>query len=146
MSVYVSRQAIGERAREVPFAAALHGAEAQPATDRNFGLPPVFHLVTAGLYLGFIGVMALSMGNGELAIPLVICAITIFMGFSVPACWALMKPDENGPPPAWRDFVRNGIETQYGKLAARDAALQVLILPVLIFAWGVTVSIFWAMA
>lgn len=146
MSVYVSRKAIAERAREVPFAAAQNQADTQQPADRNFGLPPIFHLATAGLYLGFIGVMALSMGNGELAIPLVICAITIFMAFGVPACWALMKPDENGPAPAWADFVRNGIETQYGRLAARDAAVQVLILPILIFAWGATVSIFWALA
>ena len=145
MSEYLAREALAGRARKV--AAPTAEAEvAYPVAARNFGLPPVLHIATAGLYLAFIGVMTVGFGNAELAIPLAICMITIAAAFTVPALWSHMDGAGKAPQPGWVDFLERGVQTQYGRLKAKDAMLQVLILPVLIFAWGVTVAVIAAFA
>ena len=39
------------------------------------------------------------------------------------------------------EFAVNGIMTHTGRLAARDATIQMLILPVLLVVWGLTVAV-----
>jgi hypothetical protein len=63
------------------------------------------------------------------------------MAFGVPAMWVRMKPDHVSQPLSWRDFSRFGINTYTGKMSARDATGQVLILPVLILGWGVAIAV-----
>ena len=46
-------------------------------------------------------------------------------------------PPNQSKPKTWARFQREGIMTAYGRTSARDATVQVLILPVLIFVWGV---------
>lgn len=145
MSEYLAKEVLAGRARKVaPPKVGTEGV--YPVAARNFGLPPVLHIATAGLYLAFIGVMALGLGNAELAIPLAICMITIAAAFTVPALWSNMDGAGKAAQPGWADFLQRGVETQYGHLKAKDAMLQVLILPVLILAWGVTVAVIAAFA
>jgi hypothetical protein len=107
--------------------------------DRSFGLPPVLHIATFGLYFAFLTVMSIGFGNRELAISLAICFIFLGMAAAVPAKWATMKPTNRTATPSWLAFVQNGIETHTGNMEAKDAVVQVLILPVLIFLWGIAI-------
>lgn len=108
---------------------------------RNFDLPPVLHAATVGLYLAFLGVMAIAFQDRGLIIPMAIFVIYILMAFGVPAMWVRMKPDHASPPLSWSDFSRFGINTYTGNMSAKDATGQVLILPVLILGWGVAIAV-----
>jgi hypothetical protein len=108
---------------------------------RSFDLPPVLHAATVGLYLAFLGVMAFAFQDRGLIIPMAIFVIYIAMAFGVPAMWVRMKPDHASQQLNWSDFSRFGINTYTGKMSARDATGQVLILPVLILGWGVAIAV-----
>lgn len=109
--------------------------------DRTFELPTGLYVATAGLYLGFIGVMAATFGNAQLAIPLVIFAVFIVAGFGVPTMWARMTPKNSLRALTYGALKNRGIMTATGRLNAGAATAQVLVLPILIFAWGVAVAI-----
>jgi hypothetical protein len=66
--------------------------------------------------------------------------------FGVPAVWTRIKSaglaDNETKPLTMGQFAKDGIMTATGRLAPRDAAIQMLILPVLIVLWGIaTVTI-----
>lgn len=105
-------------------------------TDRTFGLPTALYGTTVALFLGFIGTLALGFSNPEMIIPFVIFAFIVVAGFGVPAIWTRLAPTTRSKPKSWSRFQQEGIMTAYGRTTARDATVQVLILPVLIFAWG----------
>jgi hypothetical protein len=107
--------------------------------DRSFGLPPVLHIATFGLYFAFLTVMSVGLGSSELAIPLAICFIFLGMAAAVPAKWVTMKPARRTQAADWTEFLQEGIETHTGRMHAGDAIAQVMILPVLIFVWGVAI-------
>jgi hypothetical protein len=107
---------------------------------RSFELPVALHGFTVAAYLGFLAVMAVGLPTPHLIVPIAICAIFVIMAFTVPALWALMRPDTNrGRAMDWNTLKRIGVPTHTGTVMARDAAIQVLILPTLIFAWGLIV-------
>ncbi len=111
-------------------------------TDRTFELPTGLYVATVALFLGFIGTLAIGFANPEMVIPFVIFALFVVAGFGVPAVWTKLAPDTKSKPKTWGRFRQEGIMTAYGRTSARDATVQVLILPVLIFAWGlITVTI-----
>jgi len=105
-------------------------------SDRTFGLPTGLYAATVGLYLAFLAVMAIGFQTREMIIPMAIFVIYIAMAFGVPALWTKLKPEHGSSPLDWATFVDRGIETESGQMKARDAAVQVLILPVLILFWG----------
>lgn len=107
--------------------------------DRSFGLPPVLHIATFGLYFGFLSVMSVGLGTRELAIPLAICFVFLGVAAAVPAKWMTMMPVNKTPKMSWLDFTQDGIATYTGRMRAKDAIVQVLILPVLIFVWGIAI-------
>jgi hypothetical protein len=115
-------------------------------TDRSFELPTALYAITACGYLGFFGVMALGFGSPGLVLPMMIIVIFIAMFFGVPAQWVRMKPANPRRALGWDRFLREGIMTATGRLPARDAAIQVLILPLLILAWGMIVVTIAALA
>jgi hypothetical protein len=107
--------------------------------DRSFGLPSALYVTTFTLYLAFLGVMTIGFGTREMAIPLAICVVFLVMAFSVPRLWAKMGPVNASTPLRWSLYQQEGIQTYTGRVKARDANAQVLILPVLILFWGVAV-------
>lgn len=134
---------------EVAQRATIHpetAVRAPTETDRSFELPTALYVITAGSYLGFLGVMASAFGNPGLALPMTIFVIFIAMFFGVSAMWVRMKPDNPKQALGWDRFMRDGIMTATGRLGAKEAATQVLILPLLIFAWGVAGVIIAALA
>ena len=109
--------------------------------DRTFELPRGLYMATVGLYLAFLAVMAVAFLNPELAIPMVIFAFFIIMGFGLAGKWASMQPDNDSDPLSWSQFRNRGIATLSGRLTAGQASVQVLMLPILILFWGMAVAI-----
>ncbi|MET0372432.1 MAG: hypothetical protein ABW039_13780 [Sphingobium sp.] len=126
-----------ERARLVPApVTALPGQY-----GRSFDLPPALHQLTAGLYLAYLGVMSVAFMAPDLVLPMVICLLSVIAGFGTPALFAMIAP----PPPGRRQslnlFMHEGFDCMTGHLSGRGAAIQVLIMPVLILLWGIAIAI-----
>jgi hypothetical protein len=130
----------GARVVEAPVKA---GPRHQVEVDRNFELPISLYAATVGLYLGFLAIMAAAFGNPGLIIPMAIFVVFVVGMFGVPAVWTQLKKnglEENDTRPLTvGQFEAQGIMTHTGRLAPRDAKVQVLILPVLIVMWGLAV-------
>lgn len=109
--------------------------------DRGFELPNGLYAATVALYLGYIGVMTAAFGNPGLAVPMCVIAFVIVAAFGVPTLWVRMRPDNGQQPLTFAALRNRGIQTASGHLDARSAAVQVLILPVLILFWGVSVAV-----
>ena len=113
---------------------------AQAQTDRNFGLPKALYMATVACYLGFLVVVGSAFANPELAIPMAIFVVFIVAGFGVPAIWTRLAGNTTTPQ-TMGEFALKGIMTHTGRLAPRDATIQMLILPVLLVVWGVAVAV-----
>lgn len=129
------------RVVEAPKEAPRHQIE----VDRNFELPNGLYVATAGLYLAFFATMAAAFGNPVLVIPMVIFTLFIVVAFGLPTVWVRMKnnaleANQSASMTAGK-FQNEGITTNTGRCAPRDAAVQVLILPVLIVFWGLAAAI-----
>jgi hypothetical protein len=133
MTVKLSTETIGQIAeiRDEPLV--------RQDIDRTFELPTGLYVATVGAYLAFLGVMAAGFQSRDMILPMAIFVIYIAMAFGVPALWARMRPDTAARALGWDRFMQQGVDTWAGRIAAKDAALQVLILPVLILFWGVAV-------
>ncbi|MEO7505168.1 MAG: hypothetical protein ABIT69_08310 [Sphingomicrobium sp.] len=105
--------------------------------NRTFGVPPVLHLATAGLFLGFLATLGLGFRAPEMVVPLAICFIIVSAFFAVPAKWVRMGPFNRDHALGWAEFRANGIATHTGHCDAGSATVLVLLLPALIFCWGV---------
>ena len=122
--------------------AIVHDTPTQLASamvDRTFELPSALYAGTAAGYLGFIALMVLGFGNPKLMIPIGIIVVFMGMFFGVNAMWMRMKPEHPQRLTSWSRFRRQGIMTAFGHSTAGAAAIQVLILPALIFLWGIAV-------
>lgn len=112
----------------------------QIEADRNFGLPTALYGATVAGYLGFLLVVGSAFANPVLAIPMAIFVVFIVAGFGVPAMWTRLAGNTSEPA-TLGEFAQRGIMTATGRLAARDASIQVLILPVLLVIWGIAVAV-----
>ncbi|MBU2340838.1 MAG: hypothetical protein KKE77_06285 [Alphaproteobacteria bacterium] len=133
MSKHFTRELVAEQAtiRAEP--------RQQLVVDRSFEMPKALYAATVALYLGFIGVLGLGLQSPGLAIPMAIFAIFIVAGFGVPMIWTKLAPQPGQRPLDLQQLMRRGIATHTGRLAGRDAVVQMMILPVLILVWGITV-------
>lgn len=104
--------------------------------DRNFELPPALLLGVFGLFLAYLGVMSLGFMEPSL-VPMVVNVIFVAAFAFVPAKWATMKPDKADRAKTWAEFREHGIATASGHAGGGEAAVLVLLLPALIFCWGV---------
>ena len=69
----------------------------------------------------------------------VVFTFFIVAGFGLPTIWTRMRPENDKSAKSWTRFASEGIMTHTGRLAAKDATIQVLILPVLVLLWGFAV-------
>lgn len=109
------------------------------SVDRTFEIPKGLYIATVGIYLSYLLLMGAAFQADHMVVIIGICMISVCAGFGVPALWAMMEPDNDSTNMTWQQFVRNGIETHTGLLAAKDATIQMMILPVLILAWGMAI-------
>ena len=137
MAERISRLEVAEKATILP--EIVVAARIPTTVDRTFELPTALYGWTAALYLAFMGVMTLGFGNPGLILPVAVIVLLIAAFFGVPAIWTRMAPASRGAPMSWSRFQAHGVRTLYGHSKAGDATVQVLILPVLIFAWGIAV-------
>lgn len=112
----------------------------QVEADRNFGLPSALYGATIACYLGFLAIVGTAFANPVLAIPMAVIVLLVVAAFGVPAIWTRLK-DNASEPQTLGEFDTKGIMTNTGRLAPRDAAIQVLILPVLLVCWGIAVAV-----
>ena len=134
MSKHIATPALAE-------AAAVSAEPARTRVDRNFGLPTGLYVATVVCYLAFVGLMGVLFANPGLAIPLVIFAGIIIAAFGVAGWWAAMQPENDTRPLTWGQFANRGVQIETGPLTAGQASVQVLILPVLILFWGVSIAV-----
>ncbi|QFT77271.1 hypothetical protein [Erythrobacter sp. THAF29] len=106
--------------------------------DRSFGLPTALYGTTVGLYFAVIAILAAGFGNPGLTIPMAIFALFIVAAFGVPALFTRLKGNDSKPLTMGK-FSQEGIVTYTGRLAPRDATIQMLILPVLVVLWACAV-------
>ena len=118
-------------------------AQKPPMTlpTRHFDLPPLLHGATLGLFLVYLAVMGATFAGGRMPIVLAICAISVIGMFVVPGLFQLMGPSHEDRPLSMFAFARDGIDCLTGRLAAGQASVQVLIMPVLILIWGIVIAI-----
>ena len=140
MAERITRQLVAEKAiiheaeaLRLPTAKIVHGV------DRNFELPAGLYAAMAGLFFAAAGVMAFGFAAPGMVVPTGIIAVFIAMFFATPAMWMRMKPEHQQRLTSWSRFRRQGIMTAYGHSTASAATIQVLILPALIFLWGIAV-------
>lgn len=114
---------------------------APTSVDRTFELPKGLYVATVGLYLGFIAMLAVTFAHPELTILAVIFGFSVIAGFGLPLVWTRLAPETVSKNKTWARFQHEGVMTASGRATARDASVQVLILPVLIFLWGVSVVV-----
>ncbi len=112
----------------------------QVEVDRNFELPIALYGATVGLYLAFLAIMFAGLATPGLIIPMAIFTIFIVGMFGVPAVWTRLK-DNQSKPMTMGGFAQKGIMTNTGHCTARDAMIQMLILPVLIVLWACAVVV-----
>jgi hypothetical protein len=145
MSKLLTPEIVQQKARIVDAPEAE--AQVQTNVDRNFELPKALYGATLACYLGFVAITAMAFGNPALIIPMVIIGLIVTAGFVVPGIWTQLKPETKKVRSMGLDhFAGKGIMTNTGPLKARDAATQVLILPVLVLLWGVAVVTIAALA
>ena len=140
MSRFQTKEAIAKHAR-----IDLAPAFAPPATvqhpPRNFELPTSLYVASAACYLGFLAILAATFSSPGLIIPMAIFGIFIGMFFAIPALFTRMRPGAGAKPMMWQQLRSGGIQTHTGRLDGNEAAVQVLILPVLIVIWGLAVAL-----
>lgn len=131
MSMKMTREEIVTRAIVKP------EDEARTVVDQTFELPNGLYGLTIACYLGFVGIMAIGFGNPHLVIPMVVFAVIIVAGFLVPGLWTRLQSGGGKRALDWGRLQGKGIQTFTGRVTAGEAAAQVLVLPILIFAWSV---------
>lgn len=131
MSKHFTRELVAEQAIIVATPKPRH------EVDRTFELPKGLYVATVALYLGFLAVMATGLSTPGLIIPMAIFTLFVVAGFGVPAIWTALAPTPRSRPMSFAQLRRDGIATLTGRLTVRDASIQMLILPVIIFCWGV---------
>jgi ABC-type dipeptide/oligopeptide/nickel transport system permease subunit len=119
---------------------AVFSAHHQVESDRNFGLPTALYGATIACYLGFMAIVGTAFANPVLAIPMAVIVLLVVAAFGVPAIWTRLR-DNASEPQTLGEFETRGIMTNTGRLAPRDATIQVLILPVLLVCWGIAIAV-----
>ncbi|MFN2100202.1 hypothetical protein [Altererythrobacter sp. MF3-039] len=141
MSKHFERELVADRAvvySRMP-------ADTRHEVDRTFEIPPIAYALTVGSYLGFLAILTAAVGNSELIIPMVIFSFFIVAGFSLPTIWTRLEPEKTSKALSWGRFRQQGILTHTGHVTAGEAMAQVLILPVLVFFWGLAIAVILAL-
>lgn len=112
-------------------------------TDQTFELPAGLYGAMVAFFTGFVGVLAAVLHGGHLAVAFGVIFAFLAAYFMIP--WTF--PRVAGKKPlSWDEFSEHGIMTATGHSTAGEAAVLVLMLPALIFCFGLAVAILWTMS
>ncbi len=115
-------------------------APAQRACDdQSFELPSRLYVAMAVFFAGFVGVLSLSFRGGHMAVVYGVIFAFIAAFFAIPALFPAMAPDRRKAL-SWTRFRMHGLQTATGRSSAREATALVLLLPFLIFCFGMAVA------
>ena len=112
---------------------------ARACDDQSFELPTRLYVAMAMLFGGFIAVLSLAFRGGHMAVAYGVIFAFIAAFFAIPALFPAMAP-EGKRSLSWTMFRMRGIQTATGRSTARDATVLVLLLPFLIFCFGMAVA------
>lgn len=107
---------------------------------RSFDLHPALHVGVFGGFGVYLAVMWSAFGQRELIIPFAIFFFFTAAFFVVPAAWARIE-NRTGTVADWSEFLRDGFNCATGHLSARETMAQVLIMPVMLLLWGLSVAV-----
>ena len=107
--------------------------------DQSFELPTGIYVAMALMFAGFVGVLALGFSGGHMSVAYGVIFAFIAMFFAIPAAFPGMADSKSAL--SWPGFRMRGIATATGRSTARDATVLVLLLPSLIFFFGIAVTI-----
>lgn len=111
----------------------------QALETRHFDLPVALHAGFFGLFLAYLGIMFLGFQSPGLVIPMAIFVIFTVGFYVVPALWAGMTPEHADRPLGLAALLDRGIMTYTGWCRGRDVVAQVMVMPVVLVGWGLTV-------
>jgi hypothetical protein len=108
-------------------------------TDQSFELPSGLYIAMAALFAGFVGVLSLSFRGGHMVVVYGVIFAFIAAFFAVPTMFPAMAPNRKKAL-SWATFRIRGIQTATGRSSAGEAAVLVLLLPFLIFCFGMAIA------
>lgn len=106
---------------------------------RHFDLPVSLHAGFFGLFLAYLGIMFLGFQSPGLIIPMAIFIVFTVGFYVLPALWAGMKPHHVDTPLGLAALMQQGLMTHTGWCRGKDVASQVMLMPVVLVGWGLTV-------
>jgi hypothetical protein len=107
--------------------------------DQSFELPTGLYVAMAMLFGGFIAVLSLAFRGGHMAVAYGVIFAFIAAFFAVPAMFPGMAPSRKKTL-SWAMFRMRGVHTATGRSSAGEATVLVLLLPFLIFCFGIAVA------
>ena len=112
---------------------------ARACDDQTFELPSGLYIAMASLFAGFVGVLSLAFRGGHMAVVYGVIFAFIAAFFAIPAMFPEMAPSAKKSL-SWTMFRMRGIQTATGRTSATEATALVLLLPFLIFCFGMAVA------
>ena len=102
----------------------------------------IFNTTLQGKFLGFVTILTLAF-SGHMAVSFGVIIAFILAFFAVPAIFAHAGTNEQRGSRAldWYEFLDKGVLTATGRCRGSEAAILVLMLPFLIFFFGVAVAL-----
>ena len=107
--------------------------------DHSFEMPTGLYWASAAFLFGFVGVMSVGFESPGLLVPIAIIVFFLAMFFAVPVLFVRIAPKDSRRALGWSALMERGLDTATGQTSGREAAVLVLILPLLILCWAVAV-------
>ena len=106
--------------------------------DHSFELPTGLYVAMAGLFFGFLAVLAVGLSSTGLIVPMAINFVFLTAFFAIPAIF-VRSANTARRAKSWTRFMDRGIETANGHSSGKEAAVLMLVLPVFIFGWSLAI-------
>ena len=106
--------------------------------DHSFELPTGLYVAMAGLFFGFLAVLAVGLSSSGLVVPMAINFVFLTAFFAIPAIF-VRSANTEGRAKSWTRFMDRGIETANGHSSGKEAAVLMLVLPAFIFCWALAI-------
>ena len=107
--------------------------------DQSFELPPGIYMAMASMFASFVAVLGLAFRGGHMAVVYGVIFVFIAAFFAIPAMFPSMAPNRKQAL-SWTVFRMRGIQTATGRASATEATTLVLLLPFLVFCFGMAVA------